>query len=135
MWERLKVNLPKRSGLKVFLLASNDLIMEKNLSKEYSAAWVLVNFRCSQVKNQEWPSLRGKGLFPVTLPGNSQLSEEIRAGTQSRSLEAGAKGEGHVGMLSPGLLPQTCPDFFMAPRTSSLGWHHPQWARSSHINY
>ena len=53
MWERLKVNLPKRSGLKVFLLASNDLIMEKNLSKEYSAAWVLVNFRCSQVDNQE----------------------------------------------------------------------------------
>lgn len=37
MWQGLKVNLPKRSGLKVFLLASNDLIKDKKSTKVLAA--------------------------------------------------------------------------------------------------
>lgn len=43
----------------------------------------------------------GKGLFQLTLPGNSLSLKEVRTGAQGRNREAGADAESTVGRRLP----------------------------------
>ena len=68
VWSRFKDGSShfKDNGLKVGLPTSNDLIKtkrkkERNPSEVYPAIWVLVNARCSQIDNQEYPSHPPRG--------------------------------------------------------------------------
>ena len=75
----------------------------------------------------------GKGLFHLTT--YSPSLREVRAGTQGRNLEAGAKAESVEEHCFPAWIPWLAQFAFLSnPRSTTQGWHGPQWAWPCHTN-
>ena len=98
--------------------------MSKGLS-----SWSTVLVRVSIPAKTSWQeaSWGGKGLFGLHFHAavhhqGSQDWNSSRSGSRSWC-------RGHGGMWLTGLLPLACSAcFLIEPKTTSLGWHHPQWA-------
>jgi len=81
-------------------------------------------------KNQHDQEARGQGLFSLHfhIPVHHQRKSGLEL-TQGRKLEAAMDAEA----MEECCLLACSACFLIEPRTTSPGWHHPQWAEPSHL--
>ena len=98
---------------------------------------VLVGVCIAAMKHHDQSKLGRKGFIPLTFMQHCSSLREVRAGCQTGQEHGGRSWcRGHEGVLLTDLLIMACSACFrIEPRTTSPGWHHPQWTGISLINH